>query len=266
MNKKGGFTSYDGFKLIIALILLFAILALWMTSSNRSGDSLPVVEVPDIEVAPEEKPETAQEEPAIEEEATPVAEKESEAEFPPLPEPSEGLSYDAESGFILNADGEALYALNEDGTGWVPVIPDNMKKLDLSSDGYDGWTLNDEDGAKYIWDRDTHSWLEVPQEDVAEEDLTEIPECAGAASPQLSVGDDAEVVSDVNFRSSPGIGDNWITTLRAGSQLKILGEPTCLPYGNGAYLWWQLERENGAIGWTAESPISGTNYFIAPVE
>ncbi|MBT7073945.1 MAG: hypothetical protein HN922_03450, partial [Anaerolineae bacterium] len=119
MNKKGGFTSYDGFKLIIALILLFAILALWMTSSNRSGDSLPVVEVPNTEVAPEEKPETAQEEPVV----VPVAEEEGDSELPPLPEPSEELSYDTESDFILNADGEVLYALNEDGTGWVPVIP-----------------------------------------------------------------------------------------------------------------------------------------------
>ena len=264
MNKKRGFIPYDGFKLIVAIILLLIIIGLWMTFSAGRG-APPVTDVAEAVIA---KP-TATKEIAPTLEPMPVVEEEEVVEeLPLLPEPSEGLSYDVESGFVVNADGEALYSLNEAGTGWVPIVPDDMNMMQLSSDGKDGWTLGDDDGIKYTWDFATHSWVEVPQEEVVEEpaEAEVIPECVGASPPQLSTGGETEVVSNVNFRSSPGISDNWLATLQVGSRLKVLGNPTCLPHGNGAYLWWQLEREDGSTGWTAEAPISGTNYFIAPAE
>ncbi|MBT3313094.1 MAG: SH3 domain-containing protein [Anaerolineae bacterium] len=260
MNANRRFIPYDGFKLLIAIILLLIIIGLWMTSTDGRGAPVPMADSENMEETVAE-PQPTQE---------PIPTPQPEVELPPFPEPSEGLSYDEESGFIVNAEGKALYQLNEDGTGWVPVIPDEMKSMQISSEDGFSWSLGDADGAKYTWDAASHSWVEVPQEEIAEEPAQEetatVTACEGASPPQLSSGGEAEVLSNVNFRSSPGIGDNWIATLQTGSRLKVLGETACLPHGSGAYLWWQLEREDGTIGWTAEAPLSGTSYFIQPVE
>ena len=265
MNAKPRFIPYDGFKLIVAIILLVIIIGLWMTSTNGQGAPVPMADSENMEESVAE-PESTQE-PAPTPQPEPV---EAEMELPALPEPSEGLSYDKESGFVLNAEGKALYQLDEDGTGWVPVIPDDMKSMQISSEDGSSWSLSDDESTKYTWDAASHSWVEIPQEEVAEEpaqeETTTVAACEGASPPQLSPGGEAEVLSNVNFRSSPGIGDNWLATLQTGSRLKVLSETTCLPHGSGAYLWWQLEREDGTIGWTAEAPISGTTYFIQPVE
>ncbi len=260
MNAKPRFIPYDGFKLLIAIILLLIITGLWMTSTDGRGAPVPMADSDNMEEV------VAEPEPTLE----PLPTPQPEVELPPFPEPSKGLSYDADSGFIVNAEGKALYQLNEDGTGWVPVIPDEMKSMQISSEDDSSWSLSDDESTKYTWDAASHSWVEVPQEEAAEEpaqeEISTVAACEGASPPQLSPGREAEVLSNVNFRSSPGIGDNWIATLQTGSHLKVLGETACLPHGSGAYLWWQLEREDGTIGWTAEAPLSGTTYFIQPVE
>jgi hypothetical protein len=69
----------------------------------------------------------------------------------------------------------------------------------------------------------------------------------------------------LNFRSSPGIMDNWILTNIPGTQVEVVGGPTCTRYQNGvAYLWWQIKLPNGSVGWSAEASASGMYYFMEP--
>ncbi|MBT3391800.1 MAG: hypothetical protein HN413_15485 [Chloroflexi bacterium] len=277
MKAKRGFIPYDGFKLFVAIVLLLMVIALGLTlpKGEVAAPAAPPAETAEVAAAetevvpvPTEDPEpTAEpvetEAPAEDVQPTP------EVELPPLPEPSEGLAYDSESGFILDADGNQLYQLNEAGSGWVPVIPDGMADMQLSSEGEYDWVLFDDSyAAQYYWDAETHGWVAVPQEEaVAEEaapteEAVVIAECSQASPPRLAPGGQAEVLTNVNFRSSPGIGNNWVATLLPGEKLNVVGETFC----DGTYLWWQLERENSDIGWTAEAPAAGTNYFLAPVE
>lgn len=279
MEAKRGFISYDSFKLIVAIVLLLAVVALGLTlpKGEVAAPAAPPAETAEVAAAETEvvpvstdAPEPTQQPEPVEPE-TPAEDMQPtpEVELPPLPEPSAGLAYDSESGFVLDADGNQLYQLNEAGNGWVPVIPGDMTDLQLSSEGEYDWVLFDDSyAAKYYWDVESHAWLAVPQEEVAAEEpapteeAVVIAECSQASPPRLVPGGQAEVLTNVNFRSSPGIGNNWVATMLPGEQVNVLGDTFC----DGTYLWWQLERENGATGWTAEAPASGTNYFLAPVE
>ncbi len=310
MNKKRGFIAYDAFKLIVAAILLFLIMILWVSFSKKVSpeDAAPAVAANVTEEKTDAAANADGADAATEALPTPQAEAEPELNLPAFPEPSEGLSFDAAKGILLDAGGVPLYRLEgeiwqpvipaelkslklkADGAGWSlgdgssakyawdaathtwqPVIPAELKSLKLKADGA-GWSLGDDLGAKYTWDYTTHSWLEVSQEQAAEDtaqdgaaDVT-AAECEGVAPPRLVAGGEAEVQANVNFRSSPGIADNWVTTLYNGTRLKVLGENLCLPYGQGAYRWWKLEQEDGTVGWMAEAPISGSNYFLAPAQ
>ena len=168
MNAKPRFIPYDGFKLIVAIILLVIIIGLWMTSTNGQGAPVPMADSENMEESVAE-PESTQA-PAPTPQPEPV---EAEMELPALPEPSEGLSYDIESGFVLNAEDKALYQLDEDGTGWVPVISDDMKLMQISSEDGSSWSLSDDESTKYTWDATSHSWVEIPQEEVVEEPAQE---------------------------------------------------------------------------------------------
>jgi len=158
--------------------------------------------------------------------------------------------------------------MNEDGRGWTPVIPAEMADMQLDGE----WTLLDADGnPAYTWDAESQSWVAVEQEEVlAEEEqasaTTNIVDCPGSAEPRLEGGTNAEVLRDVNFRSSPGVGGNWIGGFAAGDQVSVMGETSCTPYGNGAYLWWQVERADGTSGWIAEAAANSPKYFLGPIE
>jgi hypothetical protein len=70
----------------------------------------------------------------------------------------------------------------------------------------------------------------------------------------------------LNFRSSPGIMNNWIKTNLPGTQVEVIGGPECTRYKNGgAYLWWQIKLPDGQIGWSAETSAFGAFYFMEPV-
>lgn len=284
MNKKRGFIAYDVFKLIVAAILLFLIMILWVSFSKKVSpeDAAPVVTENNAADAANGADTAAEALP------TPQADAETDLDLnlPDFPEANLDWNFDSAKGLLLNAAGDPLYRLSEDGKSWLPAIPDKLKSLKFAVDG-DQWTLSDDTGIKYLWDAATHSWGEVTQEQAAEDTAAEDAaqdaaaednaaedevaavesgDCAGVAPPRLVPGEKAEVLANVNFRSSPGIADNWVTTLYSGTQLKVLGENICLPYGNGAYRWWKLEQEDGTVGWMAEAPINGTNYFLAPVK
>lgn len=260
MQTNKGFIAYDWFKLIVAILLGLALLILWTSLPvSKPTTEVPAAETEEVTVVKS----TPTAEPVVEETAeadeTPV-----EVELPSFPEPSAGLEYDAANGGLVDADGNLVYTLNDDGSGFTPVIPDDLQSLKLEGE----WTLLDENGnPAYQWDAESHSWVAVPQEEVAAEAVnTNIVECAGAADARLTGGQQAEALRNVNFRSSPGVGDNWAGSLFSGDQVKVMGETACTPYGNGAYLWWQVERADGKTGWVAEAKANSPSYFLAPVE
>jgi len=100
--------------------------------------------------------------------------------------------------------------------------------------------------------------------------IVEIPSdqnvCEAVSRSQLQVGMKADIVRYLNFRSSPGILNNWVLTNLPGIQVEIIGGPTCTRYQNGgAYLWWQIKLPNGMIGWSAEASAFGAFYFMEPI-
>jgi hypothetical protein len=77
----------------------------------------------------------------------------------------------------------------------------------------------------------------------------------------------ATIAHIVNFRSSPGVFNNWILTNQPGIQVEVIGGPACTRYKNGgAYLWWQIKLPNGLAGWSAEASAFGKFYFMEPVK
>jgi hypothetical protein len=82
----------------------------------------------------------------------------------------------------------------------------------------------------------------------------------------LQAGTTATILRRLNFRSSPGIQDNWLRTNIPGTQVEVIGGPECVPHVSGAYLWWQIRLPDGDVGWSAEGSIHGTFYFMEPSE
>ena len=95
--------------------------------------------------------------------------------------------------------------------------------------------------------------------------MVDICEAANSRS-RLQVGMNAMILRRLNFRSSPGIQDNWLLTNIPGTKVQLVGGPECIPHFIGAYLWWQIELPGGRIGWPAEGSVLGAFYFMEPVE
>lgn len=101
--------------------------------------------------------------------------------------------------------------------------------------------------------------------------IVEIPTttnvCESVAGSQLQIGMHAMVTHAVNFRSSPGVLDNWLSTNLPNTPVEVIGGPQCTRYlHGGSYLWWQIKLPNGRIGWSAEASAFGKFYFIEPVK
>lgn len=89
--------------------------------------------------------------------------------------------------------------------------------------------------------------------------------CEAAVSrSRLQTGMSATILRRLNFRSSPGIRDNWLRTNIPGTIVEVVGGPECLPHIAGAYVWWQIRLPDGEVGWSAEGSIHGTFYFMEP--
>jgi hypothetical protein len=69
----------------------------------------------------------------------------------------------------------------------------------------------------------------------------------------------------LNFRSSPGIQNNWLLTNIPGTKVEVIGGPECTPHSIGAYVWWQIKLPDGQIGWSAEASQYGSFYFLEPI-
>ena len=66
----------------------------------------------------------------------------------------------------------------------------------------------------------------------------------------------AVILHRLNFRSSPGIRDNWLRTNIPGTQAEVVGGPECILYWTGAYVWWQIKLPDGRVGWSAEASFA----------
>lgn len=112
---------------------------------------------------------------------------------------------------------------------------------------------------------------ETPVPETLPTPIVEIPAdtqtCEAISHSQLQVGMQATVVQTVNFRSSPGIFNNWIKSNLPNTQVEVVGGPSCTRYENGgAYLWWQVKLSDGRIGWSAEASAFGKFYFMEPAK
>ena len=87
---------------------------------------------------------------------------------------------------------------------------------------------------------------------------------AAASRSHLTPGTNAMILRRLNFRSSPGIRDNWLLTNLPGTKVEVMAGPECLPQFRGAYVWWQIKLPNGQVGWSAEAPQYGSFYFMEP--
>jgi hypothetical protein len=75
----------------------------------------------------------------------------------------------------------------------------------------------------------------------------------------------ATILRRLNFRSSPGIKNNWILTNVPGTRVEVLDGPVCTLFKNGgAYLWWNIRLSDGQTGWSAEASALGRYYFMEP--
>jgi len=90
--------------------------------------------------------------------------------------------------------------------------------------------------------------------------------CDSASSrSHLQAGMSVIILRRLNFRSSPGIGNNWLRTNIPGTKVEVMGGPECIPHSIGAYVWWQIKLSDGQIGWSAEASQQGMFYFMEPV-
>lgn len=96
-------------------------------------------------------------------------------------------------------------------------------------------------------------------------DTTVASACDSASSrSRLQAGMSVIIQRRLNFRSSPGIGNNWLRTNIPGTRVDVVSGPECIPHSIGAYVWWQIKLPDGEIGWSAEASQQGTFYFMEP--
>jgi len=85
---------------------------------------------------------------------------------------------------------------------------------------------------------------------------------AASSHSRLQAGMSAIILRRLNFRSSPGIQNNWLLTNNPGTKVEVIGGPECIPHSIGAYVWWQIKLPDGQIGWSAEASQQGMFYFM----
>jgi len=197
----------------------------------------------------------------------------TEPEVPAFPTADFEWNYNADTGEILTPDGTAAYTLDADNGHWVPVIPADLT-ANLSANtqpvsNEDGdWVVPDADGnPQYVWNAATMNW-DMVVEPVVEEQQTAPAQvdCPLALPPRLEIGQTARVMTNLNLRDSPGIENNLSGSLFYNSQIEVVGGPECLPHQEGAYMWWQVEKDDGITGWAAEGSIGNPFYFLEPIE
>ncbi|MFN2115241.1 MAG: hypothetical protein ACK2T6_05975 [Anaerolineae bacterium] len=210
------------------------------------------------------------------EEADEGAEEDVIADLPDLPDVVLGVEgIEVEGDEILTADGIALFRLSDDGTEWELVVPDEVQArldelhavLDINGD----WVMVDGRGeTMFRLDPETGEWIAVVPSDEETEDEEavdeEVASCVDVAQPaRLEPGDDAVTTVYLHFRAGPGLAEEIYETLPAGTPLVVVGGPQCVLEGDGAHLWWNVQKADGAEGWSAEaSSTEDGSYYLEP--
>ncbi|MEJ2758627.1 MAG: hypothetical protein P8046_09125 [Anaerolineales bacterium] len=88
--------------------------------------------------------------------------------------------------------------------------------------------------------------------------------CSLALESRLEVGMTVTVKTNLNFRVSPGLDQEILLVNIPGNRLEIIGGPICIPHLDGAYMWWQVQRMDGDVGWSAEGSLTHIYYFLEP--
>ncbi len=256
--------NYDLFKISISFILLILIIILlFLDNREILVQSQPIHEQEIYETLDDFYITT----PTVE--AGRVEESAKTPEFlPAFPEPQNLFSLEERTKKLLDSQGKAIYQMNEGGTMWVPIIPESLisgNNLTLR----ENWELINIDGdSVFTWDSDTYSWIPSVKDHIeGGEPQLPLGDCPGALAPRLVSGGKAKVISNLNFRSSPGLyKNNWIRTNPVGTILVVLGDTECTSYDFGSYRWWKVEMENGDVGWSAEGSATGSWYFLEPYD
>ena len=89
--------------------------------------------------------------------------------------------------------------------------------------------------------------------------------CNTSSPSRLAVGQQAHVLQRLNLRSDASINAQIINTNPTGTQVEVIGGPICTPVGERAYLWWQIRLPDGTEGWSAETPLNQSGYFLEPI-
>jgi cytoskeletal protein RodZ len=90
-------------------------------------------------------------------------------------------------------------------------------------------------------------------------------DCSLAQPSRLAVGNQANIMMNLNLRQEPGMDKEVIRVGLPDTKIEIIGGPTCTPYQNAAYLWWNVKFPDGQTGWSAEASLSNNFYFLQPV-
>jgi hypothetical protein len=88
--------------------------------------------------------------------------------------------------------------------------------------------------------------------------------CKTILPSRLAVGQKAKALRNLNMRETPSISAALIQTNLAGTMVEIVDGPICQLQGNLAYLWWKIRLADGKEGWSAETPLTETAYFLEP--
>ncbi len=72
-------------------------------------------------------------------------------------------------------------------------------------------------------------------------------------SPDVKVGDNVQVTSAFNVRSSPG--GSYVGIESAGAMGTITDGPQGATYGGTFYVWWKIQWQDGTLGWSIEEYI-----------
>lgn len=89
--------------------------------------------------------------------------------------------------------------------------------------------------------------------------------CPLARPPRLTVGQQAQVTTNLNLRGEAGMDKPIIRVSLPNSKVDVIGGPVCIPYQSGAYLWWNIRLDDGTVGWSAEASLSSDFYFLRPI-
>ncbi len=89
----------------------------------------------------------------------------------------------------------------------------------------------------------------------------EIPSCPGAPQSRLVVGELARVTftNGIPLRVRAAPAGAQTAQLGEGTAVIVVGGPQC----QGQYAWWQIQMDNGQLGWAAEGDWQ--DYYLEPI-